>query len=271
MDHPIIITARNEIASIDVSQLRDFFLCAGALDDVIDGVEATALNLVADSTTTEGQRQIREMGARLKKISSTLDKYRKTVVEPIKDEPKTIDANVRNARKRLEAIEASVMRPVAEMDARADRLRVFSELPLRLTSAPLAQLVDELQRAKEFDASTETWKELACDAPRIKREVTVAIEGILAKRKKEADDMAELERLREESRKREREAELEKARKEGEERAVKQTASNADTSIDDAYNDLREVIANNGTNDMARSILYAISFGKIRNVKLIGE
>ena len=271
MDHPIIITARNEIASIDVSQLRDFFLCAGALDDVIDGVEATALNLVADSTTTEGQRQIREMGARLAKISSTLYKYRKTVVEPIKEEPKTIDANVRNARKRLESIKELVMRPVAEMDARADRLRVFAELPNRVSFAPLKQLRQELAQARAMDDGAEAWKERADEAVHVKRAVVEALEAAIERKEKEEAEKAELERLREESRKREREAELEKARKEGEERAVKQTASNADTSIDDAYNDLREVIANNGTNDMARSILYAISFGKIRNVKLIGE
>lgn len=267
----------NEITSLAVKagievfdgfDIREFLLSAGSLDPMIDDMETWATNLVP---VDDSQRRF--AAAKLKKASTSLDKLRKEVVTELKEEPKTIDANVRDARKRIDAIEAKLMRPILEKEARADKLRIFADRPNILTSAPLAQLREELATAKAFDTGPSIWLEKAAEAHLVKAVVVEALEAMIVMKELDEADKAELEAFR-------RQTELDKARKEGEEKARRELAENARTETIrtvnivkniDTYNDLCAIIRKSkGVGELADSIIQSVKNGQIRGLTFGG-
>lgn len=222
---PITLDAKNGLAyTEDYAPIRAMLKHEPSLTELVDAIERDALGLVADPTDKEGNRQIRENSDWVKKCAKRLEKIRTEAVADLKREPKIIEDSVRPHLKRLEALAVQIMAPVAEMDARSDRLRIFSELPNRVSYAPLEQLRQELASAQAMDTSAETWIEKATEAVQVKAGVVEALEAMVARKAAEEAERAELERLREEQRKREHAEAIERARKEGEEKARRELA-----------------------------------------------
>ena len=297
-DYPLQLADKTGLVCIDENQLKGVLLSEGALDPLVDAVDSIAKNLIADPMTENGRLQRRELAAKTKKVVSALDKLRKGVVEKLKDEPKTIDANVREARKRLEEIEAEVLRPLTEMDARADRLRIIADRPNILSAAPIYQLEQELATAQAMTTDEAEWKERTKEAEMVKIGLVEALEVLIAKRKQDEADRLELERLRKEKEERELRERIEretreKLAREAEQAAIAearakreaadavaaeevakvkpaaqpaQAAKPTESPYQQAYQDIRAVIAKNGFGDLAAAILAAATAGKIRHV-----
>jgi len=217
---PITIHPKHGLAYCeDYGPIRAMLKHEQSLTELVDKIECDALALVADPLEKEGNRQIRENADWVKKCAKRLEKIRAEAVADLKKEPKLIEDSVRPHIKRLEAIAAQIIAPVAELDARAEALRVFADRPNIISSAPIEQLKQELKNAKEFDDSPEKWKERAREAVEVKIGVIDAIEMLLEKREKEEAEKAELAKLRAEKEQIERQTQIEQARLQGEKQA----------------------------------------------------
>ena len=311
---PITIHPQHGLAYCDdFAPIRSMLKHEPSMQALVDAIERDALGLVADPLDKEGNRQIRENADWVKKCARRLEKIRTEAVADLKREPKLVEDAVRPHVKRLEALAAQVMAPVAEMDARADALRIYADRPNILTAAPIDQLRRELDAARAWDDSEEKWKERAEEAKAVKLAVSEALEAMLAKREREDAERQELERLRAQEAERQRQADLEAARLEGERKAkermerekaeqaaadearAKRTAAEAvaseaaaearaakpaaarqmdmqaaqnpsESPYQQAYQDIRAVIARNGFGDLAAAFLAAATAGKIRHV-----
>ena len=217
---PITIHPQHGLAYCDdFAPIRSMLKHEPSMQALVDAIERDALGLVADPLDKEGNRQIRENADWVKKCARRLEKIRTEAVADLKREPKLVEDAVRPHVKRLEALAAQVIAPVAEMDARADALRIYVDRPNILTAAPIDQLRRELDAARAWDDSEEKWKERAEEAKAVKLAVSEALEAMLAKREREDAERQELERLRAQEAERQRQADLEAARLEGERKA----------------------------------------------------
>ena len=311
---PITIHPQHGLAYCDdFAPIRSMLKHESSMQALVDAIERDALGLVADPLDKEGNRQIRENADWVKKCARRLEKIRTEAVADLKREPKLVEDAVRPHVKRLEALAAQVIAPVAEMDARADALRIYADRPNILTAAPIDQLRHELDAARAWDDSEEKWKERAEEAKAVKLAVSEALEAILAKREREDAERQELERLRAAEAERQRQADLEAARLDGERKAKErmerekaeqaaadearakraaaeavaseaaaearaakpaaakqmamQAAPNpAESPYQQAYQDIRAVIAINGFGDLAAAFLAAATAGQIRHI-----
>ena len=296
---PIAIDPKHGLAYCDdYATIRAMLKHEPSMQELIDAIERDALGLIADPLDKEGNRQIRENAAWVKKCAKRLETIRSESVADLKREPKLVEDAVRPHLKRLEALAAQILAPVAEMDARADALRIYADRPNIITAAPIDQLRQELDAARKWDDSAEKWKERATEAVAVKIAVAEAIEALLAKREREEADRLELEKLRQAEAERQRLADLEAARLEGErkakermelEKAEADAAAEANAKKDaaqsvakeivaevlapakadadaDAYHDLQQAFRAAGYHDPIRYILDEIKRGNIRHI-----
>ena len=222
---PITLDAKNGLAyTEDFAPIRAMLKHEPSLTELVDAIERDALGLVADPTDKEGNRQIRENADWVKKCGKRLEKIRTEAVADLKREPKIIEDSVRPHLKRLEALAVQIMAPVAEMDARADRLRIIAERPNILSAAPIAQLEQELATAQAMTTEEAEWKERTKEAELVKIGLVEALEALLSKRKQDEADRLELERLRKEKEERELRERIERETRERLEREQREKA-----------------------------------------------
>ena len=222
---PITIHPQHGLAyTEDYAPIRAMLKHEPSLTELVDTIERDALGLVADPADKEGNRQIRENADWVKKCARRLEKIRTEAVADLKREPKIIEDSVRPHLKRLEALAVQIMAPVAEMDARADRLRIIADRPNILSAAPIAQLEQELATAQAMTTDESEWKERTKEAELVKVGLVEALEALLAKRKQEEADRLELERLRQEKAENEMRERIERETRERLEREQREKA-----------------------------------------------
>lgn len=288
---PITLDAKNGLAyTEDFAPIRAMLKHEPSLTELVDAIERDALGLVADPTDKEGNRQIRENADWVKKCAKRLEKIRTEAVADLKREPKIIEDSVRPHLKRLEALAVQIMAPVAEMDARADRLRIIADRPNILSAAPIHQLEQELATAQAMTTEEAEWKERTKEAELVKIGLVEALEVLLAKRKQDEADRLELDRLRAEKAEKEMRERIERETRERLEREAAdearakraaaeavdaeevakvkpvQAAQPTESPYQQAYQDIRAVIAKNGFGDLAAAFLAAATAGKIRHI-----
>ena len=101
---------------VDQERLQAFFSDGKNLDEVYGHIEKMAKGLVADVTTKEGVSQIKSCARQIASAKTKIDNLGKQVVAELKELPKIIDANRRNFRERMEALQDEIRRPVTEID-----------------------------------------------------------------------------------------------------------------------------------------------------------
>ena len=284
----------------DFAGIRAKLKDKGQMDALLAQVQDFVLCEELDPTKPEDALRIRANVAFAKKVKTRLEKIRTEAVADLKKEPKAIEDAVRPYVKRLDALAETLYRPLAEMDARADKLRILADLPNRVSFAPLEQLRQELTNAQAMDDSAEVWLERATEAVQVKQGVIDALETMIAKKTQEEAEKAELEALRAAKAEVDRKAQLEAARLEGERvarermqreaaeavaaedkarvelrkaehpkaqaKAETPTAGPAQDGYASTYEALRAVIASNGFNDLSKTIIQAIKDGRIPNI-----
>jgi hypothetical protein len=299
--YPLSIRMDNcEIIATDIELVRSKLLEPDFLAPLCEHVEREARALVADPTTIDGRKQIKENAAWVKKASKRLDDFRKNVVEELKRRPKVIDDNVRPYRVMLEKLSEELLAPVTEIDNRLSRIEVIATAPAIMTASTSAELRAKIAEIEALDVSIEQWKESHKEATEATAKALARLGEMLAERITKEREQAEFEayqkakqeqELRDKIAKEER-AKLEREQAEKERKQAQATAPTpapqsvnfapiqapkpqapkveapAVSVYDEAYDDLKATFVSAGYKDPIGAVLNAIIHGKIRHIKM---
>lgn len=241
--------------------LQAFYTDPSNLDRLYDIIDNKARALVADPTTKEGASQIKSAAKQIASARIKIDNIGKDVVAKLKELPGIIDDNRKVFRKKMEALQEEVRRPVTEIEERRDKIVAIKDIHVNLAMADSVTINAEIERLKAMDLSDDTWKESAEDAVRTveaevnalntmkaaaeKREEEARELEELRKQKEEADRIIRENRLKEEAAKRAKEeaeakAAAEKARMEREKEEAERRAAEAERKAQEAAKELEE-------------------------------
>lgn len=217
---------------VDQERLQAFFSDGKNLDEVYGHIEKLAKGLVADVTTKEGVSQIKSCARQIASAKTKIDNLGKQVVAELKELPKIIDANRRNFRERMEALQDEIRRPVTEIEGREDEIDRIKAVHQQLIDADSATIKQNIESVKAIELTAEKWKESLEKATKAVTGEINALETMLKtaeKREAEARELEELRKKQEEAERIIREQRIKeeaekKAREEAEARAAAEKA-----------------------------------------------
>lgn len=235
-------TKNTEIAVINVGALVPTQVFApGGIDAIIASLEAEARAEAAklDISTQKGRKEIASLAYKVARSKTALDDMGKKLVEGIKAQAATIDADRRIARDRLDSLRDEVRKRLDDFEA-AEKERVNRHEAGIADISNLARIhsMDEpdtdviakrLGMAEAVDTSG--FQEFTKRANEAKSEAITTLTSMLERSRARDDERAELERLRQEDEVRKRQAEaerIEREKKEAAERAAAQAKADAE-------------------------------------------
>lgn len=258
---PVAVLDDYSVVVSNNDALQAFYTDPSNLDRLYDIIDNKARALVADPTTKEGASQIKSAAKQIASARIKIDNIGKDVVAKLKELPGIIDDNRKGFRKKMEALQEEVRRPVTEIEERQDKIVAIKDIHVNLAMADSVTINAEIERLKAMDLSDDTWKESAEDAVRTveaevnalntlkaaaeKREEEARELDELRKQKEEADRIIRENRLKEEAAKRAKEeaeakAAAEKARMEREKEEAERRAAEAERKAQEAAKELEE-------------------------------
>lgn len=160
------VTVTDDYAVIvsDKEGLLEFFKNGNNLENLYTVIEKKAKGLVADVTTKEGRSQIKSAARQIASVKTKIEDLGKNVVAELKALPKFIDANRKNLREKLEALQDEIRRPVTEIEERQKRLDAIASTHVNLAMADSATLDAEIKKLETMPLTDEEWKESVNDA-----------------------------------------------------------------------------------------------------------
>ncbi len=213
--------------------------------DILAKFEAFADSMVFDVTTEAGRKDCKKFCADIRKSNKYIDEVGKKKVAELKALPKIYDANRKNWRDSMEEIFEKTRKPLTDWEEKeqkrvADTLAKINAIdPFQggITQITIDDYTPEefqilLNKAESFEID-DSFGEFETQAIKTKDDVTLKLQGLIAKQNKHLEEQAELERLRkerEETERKEREAKIaqeaaERAQREAEETARKREAT----------------------------------------------
>ena len=192
----IIVDTDYSVLVVEKKDLQAFFLDQGKLDALYGHVEKMARALVADPLTKEGASQIKSCARQIASVKKRIDDIGKDVVAELKKLPGQIDANRKNLRERLEALQDDIRRPVTEIENREDEIDGIKGIHLRLANASSEEIAKELESVKKIPLTEEKWHESLEKAKAAIAGETKALELLKATAEKREKDAEELDKLR---------------------------------------------------------------------------
>ena len=192
----LIVDIDYSVLVVEKKDLQAFFLDHEKLDALYGHVEKMARALVADPLTKEGASQIKSCARQIASVKKRIDDIGKDVVAELKKLPGQIDANRKNLRERLEALQDDIRRPVTEIENREDEIDGIKGIHLRLANASSEEIAKELESVKKIPLTEEKWHESLEKAKAAIAGETKALELLKATAEKREKDAAELEQLR---------------------------------------------------------------------------
>lgn len=191
----LIVDTDYSVLVVEKKDLQAFFLDAEKLDALYGHVEKMARALVADPLTKEGASQIKSCARQIASVKKRIDDIGKDVVAELKKLPGQIDANRKNLRERLEALQDDIRRPVTEIENREDEIDGIKSIHMRLANAASGDIHKELEFVRSIPLTEEKWHESL-------EKAKVAVEGeakalalLLDTALKREKDAAELDKL----------------------------------------------------------------------------
>lgn len=181
---------------VDQERLQAFFSDGKNLDEVYGHVEKMAKGLVADISTKEGVSQIKSCARQIASAKTKIDNLGKQVVAELKELPKIIDANRRNFRERMEALQDEIRRPVTEIEEREAEIDRIKTVHQQLISADSATIRQNIEAVKAVALTAEKWKESLEKATKAVEGEINALETMLKAAEKREEEARELEELR---------------------------------------------------------------------------
>jgi chromosome segregation ATPase len=212
---------------VDQERLQAFFLDGKNLDGVYGHIEKMAKGLVADVATKEGVSQIKSCARQIASAKTKIDNLGKQVVAELKELPKIIDANRRNFRERMEALQDDIRRPVTEIEEREAEIDSIKQFHQRLIDADSATIKQNIGAVKAITLTTEKWKESLEKATKAVTGEINALETMLKAAEKREAEARELEELRKKQEEAERIIREQKIKEEAERKAREEAEARA--------------------------------------------
>ena len=192
----VTVTDDYAVVVADTGALQEFFKEGSNLDALYGVIEKKAKGLVADTSTKEGRSQIKTAAKQLASVKTKVDDIGKQVVAELKALPKVIDANRKQWRESMEALQDEIRKPVTEIEEREKAVEAICNTHLNLAFASSAEIEAEIKKLEDTPLTEDTWKESLKDA-------TMAIAGEInalkvlrdaaLKKEEDARRLAELE------------------------------------------------------------------------------
>lgn len=212
---------------VDQERLQAFFADGKKLDEVYGHIEKMAKGLVADVTTKEGVSQIKSCARQIASAKTKIDNLGKQVVAELKELPKIIDANRRNFRERMEALQDEIRRPVTEIEEREAEIDRIKAVHQQLIDADSATIRQNIESVRAIPLTAEKWKESLEKATKaVEGEINALSTMLKAAEKREAE-ARELEELRKKQEEAERIIREQKIREEAERKAREEAEARA--------------------------------------------
>lgn len=212
---------------VDQERLQAFFADGKKLDEVYEHIEKMAKGLVADVTTKEGVSQIKSCARQIASAKTKIDNLGKQVVAELKELPKIIDANRRNFRERMEALQDEIRRPVTEIEEREDEIDRIKAVHQQLIDADSATIKQNIESVKAIELTAEKWKESLDKATKAVTGEINALETMLKAAEKREAEARELEELRKKQEEAERIIREQKIREDAERKAREEAEARA--------------------------------------------
>ena len=192
----LIVDTDYSVLVVEKKDLQAFFLDPAKLDTLYGHVEKMARALVADPLTKEGASQIKSCARQIASVKKRIDDIGKDVVAELKKLPGQIDANRKNLRERLEALQDDIRRPVTEIENREDEIDGIKRIHRRLANATAYEIAKELESVKKIPLTEEKWHESLEKAKAAVEGEAKALELLKATAEKREKDAEEIEKLR---------------------------------------------------------------------------
>ena len=212
---------------VDQERLQAFFSDGKNLDEAYARIEKMAKGLVADVTTKEGVSQIKSCARQIASAKTKIDNLGKQVVAELKELPKIIDANRRNFRERMEALQDEIRRPVTEIEEREAEIDRIKAVHQQLISADSATIKQNIEAVKAIALTADKWKESLEKATKAVEGEINALETMLKAAEKREEEARELEELRKKQEEAERIIREQKIREEAERKAREEAEARA--------------------------------------------
>ena len=212
---------------VDQERLQSFFADGKNLDEVYGHIEKMAKGLVADVATKEGVSQIKSCARQIASAKTKIDNLGKQVVAELKELPKIIDANRRNFRERMEALQDEIRRPVTEIEEREAEIDRIKTVHQQLIDADSATIKQNIESVRAIPLTAEKWKESLEKATKAVTGEINALETMLKASEKREAEARELEELRKKQEEAERIIREQKIREEAERKAREEAEARA--------------------------------------------
>ncbi|BAK66845.1 conserved hypothetical protein [Sphingobium sp. SYK-6] len=166
----------------------------------------------ADVTTNKGREALRKFAANVRSQKAAIDKSRLALTKEWRDMTAQANAAGKIIEQRLEALATEVRQPLTDWEqAENERLSNCRDTIARIRAAANVTIVDTVESVQERGTDIwgividpEVFGDLAAEAQAAKDQTVSVLKEALARLKREAEERAELEKLRAEKEERDR-------------------------------------------------------------------
>ena len=219
----------NELITVEKQNIPQTFE-AGGTDALVQMVKDHVKDLVSDTSTLKGRKEIASMAAKVAKSKTYLDGVGKDYVAELKAKPKAVDAERKRMRDTLDELKETVRKPLTEWEEAENKRVMRHEANLEemkgagekardfWMDVPLQVMVDRFEEIDNQEIGG-SWEEYISDAVKTKEASLTMLSEAIGKRQDYEAEQAELEELRQLKAQQERKDRDEALRREGEEKS----------------------------------------------------
>lgn len=209
----------------------------GALMGFFERVKSEVSGEVPDTQSAKGRARIASLAAKVSKSKVAVEKPGRDYLRQIKELPKTIETELREFVRAMDALRDETRQPLTEWE-QAEKARVNAHQAAIQSMTDLALDTENLssdglkQRASDLATIKlgEHWEEFEAEAARAKEHASARLAELIVARERHEAEQAELERLRAEQAEREQREREERIRQEATEKERKEAQSRAEAA-----------------------------------------
>lgn len=196
-------------------------------DDFLARVKAFTDALVPDTSTAKGRDEIRSAAAKVARSKTAIDKAGLGLTEEWRANTEKVNASRRLIKEKLDALRDEVRKPLTDWEtAEEERVERVKLTLARLQAAAVVSIEDTVETVQArldtiagVEITAEVFQEYEAAALSHQEHTTATLTAAVARLTREAEERAELERLRQaDAERQERDAEARRAEEEAERR-----------------------------------------------------
>lgn len=211
------------------------------LNRYVEAARAEVAGEVVDLTTRKGRERIASLAAQVSRSKTAVEKPGREYLKRIKEQPKVIEAELREFVQQMDALRDEVRAPLNEWQAREDAridghnktLDWLAGLLTARDDMTLEQMRQQLAEVEAFEIS-EALEEFEADAARGKDKAITALREQIARREKHEAELAAIAKFQAEQAEREQKERDAQIAREAAERATREAEAKAQADRDAA-------------------------------------